>query len=82
MAQYLLEAGAVCNEYTFDGDRCHYASLTGMLASSLPLLRTPACCRKVCFCAWLGLSVLSYGTTEAPSFQEAGRQHWSKRRAT
>ena len=24
MVQYLLEAGAVCNEYTFDGDRCHY----------------------------------------------------------
>ena len=33
MAQYLLEAGAVCNEYTFDGDRCHYASLTGVLPS-------------------------------------------------
>ncbi|KAK9818730.1 hypothetical protein WJX74_005054, partial [Apatococcus lobatus] len=27
VVQYLLEAGAVCNEYTFDGDRCHYASL-------------------------------------------------------
>lgn len=27
VAQYLLEAGAVCNEYTFDGDRCHYAAL-------------------------------------------------------
>ena len=27
MVEYLLEAGAVCNEYTFDGDRCHYASL-------------------------------------------------------
>ena len=27
MVAYLLEAGAVCNEYTFDGDRCHYASL-------------------------------------------------------
>ncbi|GAQ85541.1 hypothetical protein KFL_002400130 [Klebsormidium nitens] len=23
----LLEAGAVCSEYTFDGDRCHYAAL-------------------------------------------------------
>ncbi|KAK9830010.1 hypothetical protein WJX72_009170 [[Myrmecia] bisecta] len=28
VARYLLEAGAVCNEFTFDGDRCHYASLT------------------------------------------------------
>ncbi len=28
VAHYLLEAGAVCNEYTFDGDRCHYAALT------------------------------------------------------
>lgn len=28
VVQYLLEAGAVCNEYTFDGDRCHYAALT------------------------------------------------------
>ncbi|KAL3139201.1 hypothetical protein ABBQ32_005972 [Trebouxia sp. C0010 RCD-2024] len=27
VVQYLLEAGAVCNEYTFDGDRCHYAAL-------------------------------------------------------
>lgn len=27
VAQCLLEAGAVCNEYTFDGDRCHYAAL-------------------------------------------------------
>ncbi len=27
VAQYLLEAGAVCNEYTFDGDLCHYAAL-------------------------------------------------------
>ncbi len=25
VAAALLEAGAVCNEYTFDGDRCHYA---------------------------------------------------------
>ena len=25
LAGALLEAGAVCNEYTFDGDRCHYA---------------------------------------------------------
>ena len=24
----LLEAGAQCNEFTFDGDRCHYAALT------------------------------------------------------
>lgn len=27
VVQYLLEVGAVCNEYTFDGDRCHYAAL-------------------------------------------------------
>lgn len=25
VAAALLDAGAVCNEYTFDGDRCHYA---------------------------------------------------------
>ena len=31
MAEYLLEAGAVCNEYTFDGDRCHYAALTSTI---------------------------------------------------
>lgn len=31
MAHYLLEAGAVCNEYTFDGDRCHYAALTSTI---------------------------------------------------
>ena len=27
VVEFLLEAGAVCNEYTFDGDRCHYAAL-------------------------------------------------------
>lgn len=27
-ARMLLEAGAVCAERTFDGDRCHYAALT------------------------------------------------------
>ena len=27
MAAALLDAGAVCNEYTFDGDRCHYAGV-------------------------------------------------------
>eukprot|EP00803_Ostreobium_quekettii_P005245 evm.model.scf_13EXC.1 EVM.evm.TU.scf_13EXC.1 scf_13EXC:58203-61583(+) len=27
VVQVLLEAGAVANEYTFDGDRCHYAAL-------------------------------------------------------
>lgn len=26
-ARALLEAGAICNEHTFDGDRCHYAAL-------------------------------------------------------
>ena len=31
VAHYLLEAGAVCNEYTFDGDRCHYAALTSTI---------------------------------------------------
>ena len=31
VAHYLLEAGAVCNEYTFDGDRCHYAALTATI---------------------------------------------------
>eukprot|EP00897_Mesotaenium_endlicherianum_P004572 jgi/Mesen1/4142/ME000218S03252 len=27
VARVLLEAGAICAEHTFDGDRCHYASL-------------------------------------------------------
>ena len=31
VAHYLLEAGAVCNEFTFDGDRCHYAALTSTI---------------------------------------------------
>ena len=35
MAQLLLEAGAQCNEYTFDGDRCHYAALTGAIRALL-----------------------------------------------
>jgi hypothetical protein len=35
VAQHLLEAGAVCNEYTFDGDRCHYAALTGAIRALL-----------------------------------------------
>ncbi|GAA0171400.1 hypothetical protein LIER_25440 [Lithospermum erythrorhizon] len=26
-ARLLLESGAICSEHTFDGDRCHYASL-------------------------------------------------------
>ncbi|XP_059661170.1 BTB/POZ domain-containing protein At2g04740 [Cornus florida] len=26
-AKMLLESGAICSEHTFDGDRCHYASL-------------------------------------------------------
>ncbi|XP_020578984.1 BTB/POZ domain-containing protein At2g04740 isoform X2 [Phalaenopsis equestris] len=26
-ARMLLEAGAICSEHTFDGDRCHYAAL-------------------------------------------------------
>ena len=28
VARLLLEAGAQCSEFTFDGDRCHYAALT------------------------------------------------------
>lgn len=28
VAELLLEAGAVCNEHTFDGDRIHYAGET------------------------------------------------------
>ncbi|CAK0738830.1 hypothetical protein CVIRNUC_001099 [Coccomyxa viridis] len=35
VAHYLLEAGAVCNEYTFDGDRCHYAALTKTIRALL-----------------------------------------------
>ncbi|CAL5223847.1 g6430 [Coccomyxa viridis] len=35
VAHYLLEAGAVCNEYTFDGDRCHYAALTSTIRALL-----------------------------------------------
>lgn len=35
VAEYLLEAGAVCNEYTFDGDRCHYAALTPVIRALL-----------------------------------------------
>ena len=35
VAHYLLEAGAVCNEYTFDGDRCHYAALTKTIRCGL-----------------------------------------------
>lgn len=27
VVHYLLESGATCNEFTFDGDRCHYAAL-------------------------------------------------------
>lgn len=26
-ARMLLEHGAICDEHTFDGDRCHYAAL-------------------------------------------------------
>lgn len=26
-ARMLLESGAICSEHTFDGDRCHYATL-------------------------------------------------------
>ena len=39
VAQYLLEAGAVCNEYTFDGDRCHYAALNLGIRTLLRQLR-------------------------------------------
>ncbi|BDA48677.1 Ankyrin repeat and BTB/POZ domain-containing protein 1 [Coccomyxa sp. Obi] len=35
VVEYLLEAGAVCNEYTFDGDRCHYAALTPVIRALL-----------------------------------------------
>ncbi len=35
VVEYLLEAGAVCNEYTFDGDRCHYAALTPIIRALL-----------------------------------------------
>ena len=28
IARCLLEAGATCNEFTFDGERCHYVALT------------------------------------------------------
>ena len=27
VVEYLLQRGAICSEYTFDGDRCHYAAL-------------------------------------------------------
>ena len=35
VARLLLEAGAVCNEFTFDGDRCHYAALTPAIRALL-----------------------------------------------
>lgn len=35
VARLLLEAGAVCNEFTFDGDRCHYAALTPAIRAVL-----------------------------------------------
>lgn len=42
-AKILLEAGAICNEHTFDGDRCHYAALTLRIRRTLKLfeLRPP-----------------------------------------
>ncbi|KAK9821294.1 hypothetical protein WJX81_002004 [Elliptochloris bilobata] len=35
VARLLLEAGAQCNEFTFDGDRCHYAALTPAIRALL-----------------------------------------------
>lgn len=35
VAQCLLEAGASCNEYTFDGERCFYVALTPKLRELL-----------------------------------------------
>ena len=35
VARLLLEAGAQCNEFTFDGDRCHYAALTPAIRTLL-----------------------------------------------
>ena len=35
LARLLLEAGAQCNEFTFDGDRCHYAALTPAIRTLL-----------------------------------------------
>ena len=31
----MLEAGASCNEYTFDGERCHYVALTAAIRELL-----------------------------------------------
>ena len=35
VARLLLEAGTQCNEFTFDGDRCHYAALTPAIRTLL-----------------------------------------------
>ena len=36
VAKYLLDAGAVCNEYTFDGDRCHYGKNRKIITNCVP----------------------------------------------
>ena len=35
VARCLLEAGASCNEYTYDGERCHYVALTPVIRELL-----------------------------------------------
>lgn len=59
-AEILLEAGATCNEHTFDGDRIHYAALNIQIRSLLrryearppPLSPLAAALRQACsFCA-------------------------------
>ena len=35
VAQCLLDSGASCSEYTFDGERCYYVALTGEIRQLL-----------------------------------------------
>ena len=39
IARCLLEAGASCSEFTFDGERCHYVSLTSAIRELLGLYK-------------------------------------------
>uniref|UniRef100_A0ACD5VBM0 Uncharacterized protein n=2 Tax=Avena sativa TaxID=4498 RepID=A0ACD5VBM0_AVESA len=84
-ARMLLQAGAVCAERTFDGDRCHYAALNLGLRSLLksfearppPLAPLPAALRTTFLTcpanrnAFLDMMLQGSATAEAAALAEA-----------
>ena len=54
VARTLLQAGASCNEYTFDGERCHYVSLYRAIRDLLSMYAPEVPLHGVLICIHVG----------------------------